>query len=85
MNTELNKLIHAMILDSHMPAKVIAKQIGKPYSTLLREVNPYDGGAKLGVETFLEIIKLTGDTACIEYMVEELGYEMRPKSMRKTG
>ena len=76
MSGELSRLIHAAILESHIPAKVLAQKLGKPYSTLLREVNPYDMGAKLGVETFMEILKLTGETAPIEYMARELGLEV---------
>ena len=38
-----------------VPAKSVAEAVGKPYSTLMREINPYDKGAKLGVETFMGI------------------------------
>ena len=83
MAEELSKLIHAMILDSPVPAKVLAKRIGKPYSTLLREVNPYDGGAKLGVETFVQIVKATGNTSPIEFIARELNLELVPKKESK--
>ena len=53
MVSELSTLIHNLVLDNPVPAKDLAKAIGKPYSTLLREVNPYDTGAKLGAETLL--------------------------------
>lgn len=82
---ELTRIVHTSILESPTPAKVIASKIGKPYSTLLREVNPYDEGAKLGVETLLQILKITGDTAPLEYMASELGLELVSKKMRKTG
>lgn len=82
---ELTRIVHTSILESPIPAKVIAKKIGKPYSTLLREVNPYDEGAKLGVETLLQILKITGDTAPLEYLANELGMELVSKKIRKTG
>ena len=82
---ELTRIVHTTILESPIPAKVIAGKIGKPYSTLLREVNPYDEGAKLGVETLLQILKITGDTAPLEYMAGELGLELVSNKMRKTG
>lgn len=85
MNGDLSKIIHSVILESHIPAKALANQLGKPYSTLLREVNPYDEGAKLGVETFVQILKITGDTTPIEYIADELGLELIPKKMLKTG
>ena len=82
---ELTRIVHTSILESPIPAKIIAKKIGKPYSTLLREVNPYDEGAKLGVETLLQILKITGDTRPLEYIASELGLELVSKKMRKTG
>ena len=82
---QLARIIHSTILESSVPAKVIAKQIGKPYSTLLREVNPYDDGAKLGIETLLQVLKLTGDMSALEYMANEMGLELASKNLRKTG
>ena len=79
MSVDFAKLIHSVILDSPVPPKILAKKIGKPYSTLLREVNPYDGGAKLGVETFIQILKITGDTKPVQYIANELGLEVVPK------
>ena len=61
-----------------MPSKAIASAIGKPYSTLLRETNPLDPGAKLGVETFMDIIETTGDSTPLNVMVRELGYRLTP-------
>ena len=57
------KAIHETVVNGKMPSKAIASAIGKPYSTLLRETNPLDPGAKLGVETFMAIIETTGDSA----------------------
>ena len=48
------------------------------YSTLLRETNPLDPGAKLGVETFMAIIETTGDSTPLNVMVRELGYRLAP-------
>ena len=44
----------------------------------MREINPYDKGAKLGVETFMAIIETTGDTTPLKVMAHELGYELIP-------
>lgn len=76
MVSELSTLIHKLVLDNPVPAKDLAKAIGKPYSTLLREVNPYDTGAKLGAETLLQIMLQTGDTKPLEYMAGKLGYSL---------
>ena len=76
MVSELSTLIHNLVLDNPVPAKDLAKAIGKPYSTLLCEVNPYDTGAKLGAETLLQIMLQTGDTKPLEYMAGKLGYAL---------
>lgn len=76
MNTELSTLVHNLVLDNSIPAKDLAKAIGKPYSTLLREVNPYDTGAKLGAETLLQLMLQTGDIKPLEFMVQKLGYRL---------
>ncbi len=78
MVSELSTLIHNLVLDNPVPAKDLAKAIGKPYSTLLREVNPYDSGAKLGVETLLNIMAQTGDMKPLEYMAAKLGMRVMP-------
>ena len=73
MVSELLYLSHCMVLEAPQSARDIAQAVGKPYSTLLREVNPYDTGAKLGVETLLELMRVTGSLAPLRYMAQELG------------
>ena len=48
MANDLITTVHDLVLESPIGAKAIAQAVGKPYSTLLREVNPNDTGAKLG-------------------------------------
>ena len=72
------KAIHETVVNGKMPSKAIASAIGKPYSTLMRETNPYDPGAKLGVETFMAIIETTGDPTPLKLMAHELGYRLIP-------
>ena len=78
MVSEFASILHELVLDNPVPAKDLAKSIGKPYSTLLREVNPYDSGAKLGAETLLQIMTQTGDLKPLEYMASSLGYDLEP-------
>lgn len=77
---ELTRSVQQSILEGRKPAKVVAAEIGKPYSTMLREANPYDTSAKLGVETLLDIMRSTGDPAPLRYMATALGYELVPVS-----
>ena len=73
MHEQLIKEIQKTVRDGEVPAKSVAEAVGKPYSTLMREINPYDKGAKLGVETFMAI-----DTTPLKVMAHELGYELIP-------
>lgn len=78
--SKLIESVHTLVIDGDMPAKAIAiaSAIGKPYSTLLRECNPYGKGAKLSAETLMAILKATGNTQPLEVMARELGYKLIP-------
>ena len=77
----VTKTTQNIILEGSMQAKVVAEQIGKPYSTLLREINPFDMNAKLGAETLLEIMRVTRNLAPLEFMARELGYNIVPEDL----
>ena len=69
MHEQLIKEIQKTVRDGEVPAKSVAEAVGKPYSTLMREINPYDKVA---------IIETTGDTTPLKVMAHELGYELIP-------
>jgi hypothetical protein len=77
------EVIHEMVLENELPAKVIAEKVNKPYSTLLREINQYDKSAKLGVETLIELMQITRSVAPLEFMADQLGYSLAPKAQKK--
>lgn len=80
MDNNLVNSVHDLVLESPLGAKNIAQAVGKPYSTLLREVNPYDAGAKLGAETLMTIMKITGNVSPLKLMASEMGYSLTPSS-----
>ncbi|MGE4290666.1 MAG: phage regulatory CII family protein [Desulfovibrio sp.] len=77
---DLTRIIQQSILEGGKPAKVIAEEIGKPYSTMLREANPFDTTAKVGVETLMDLMKATGNLAPLRYMAAKFGFDL----VRKT-
>ncbi len=81
---ELTRIVQHAILDGHKPAKLVSQEIGKPYSTMLREANPYDTSAKVGIETLLDIMRVTGSSAPLHYMAKALGYELIPAAKPKS-
>ncbi|MFH1914752.1 MAG: phage regulatory CII family protein [Pseudomonadota bacterium] len=72
----VTKVVQDCILDSGIQAKDVAARIKKPYSTLMREINPFDVSAKLGAETLLEIMKVTRDVRPLQFMASEMGYSI---------
>ena len=71
MSTNLISAVHDIVLESGLGAKNIAAAVGKPYSTLLREVNPFDDGAKLGAETLVDIMRVTGNIQPLEHIADK--------------
>lgn len=76
MSRSLTSICQNVVLQS--TAHDIAKKLGKPYSTLMRELNIYDKGAKLGAETMLEIMRITNNVEPLEFMAEQLGLKVIP-------
>lgn len=62
-----------IVLTGDMPMKVISEKINKKYSTLMRELSPWDDYAKLGLSTAIAIIRVTKDRRILELILEECG------------
>ncbi len=73
---QISAVVHEMLIDDRGSAKMIAEQLGKPYPTLMRELNPWDKGAKLGADTLLQIMAITNNYAPLEYIAENLGMKL---------
>ncbi len=78
MAINLTKEMQDLILEGSVPAKAVAQEIGKPYPTLMREVNVYDNGAKLGVDTFVEILQATNCADPLRKLANEMGFDLVP-------
>lgn len=77
MRETVTRVTQNMVLGARQ-SKWVAEQIGKPYPTMMRELNPYDQSAKLGADTLLDIMRATKDITALEFMAKELGYELNP-------
>lgn len=73
---ELCNLLHECLFNLPYSPHEVARKIGKPYSTLMRELNPNDCSAKLGIDTFFKILVLSKEIAPLEYMAKQLGYTL---------
>lgn len=84
MKNELNKIIQASVIKSNATARGIAEGIGKPYATLMREINPYDHNAKVSAGTLLDIMIRTGDHSPLQFMANILGMKLRTAAALKS-
>lgn len=63
-----------------LPLKALAAELGKAYTTLIRELNPDDDGAKLGADSLLPMMRATGDIRILEWLADRMGYTLIKKS-----
>ncbi len=78
MESKLALKIQEAVLEGLIPAKDISKELNKPYPTLMRELNPNDTGAKLGLFTFIEILRVTNNFEPLRQLAEDMGYNLVP-------
>jgi hypothetical protein len=81
----ITRIVQQSVLEGMVPARQVADRIGKPYPTLMRELNPFDTGAKLGVETLHEILQVTGDVEVLRTLARTMGYELVRRPAEATG
>ncbi len=78
MDARLTVVFQKVVFQSAYSATEIARKLKKPYSTLMRECNPNDRGAKLGAVTLFEIMDFTRNVEPLRYMARAMGYELIP-------
>lgn len=78
LETTVTTIVHQEVVEGPDKAKDVCRVIGKPYSTLMRELNPFDSGAKLGAETLMSIMRVTRNVEPLRWMARQLGYSLVP-------
>ena len=80
-SNEFSLLLQDVVLRDAGGMRNVAFKLGKTQASLLRELNPHDRRAKLGVETLLRLMEVCHDVRPLEYMAGKLGMrlEMLPK------
>ncbi|MFW5500695.1 MULTISPECIES: phage regulatory CII family protein [unclassified Maridesulfovibrio] len=72
MSEKVEKAIQDLVMNGPVPLEQLAERLGKTPRTLAREVDPDDRKAKLGAETLVEIMRITGGVEPLRLMAEEL-------------
>ena len=73
---ELSLLIQHVVRKDPARIPYLAKLAGKRCSTLLREADPQDKRAKMGIETLLAVMVGSGDVSPLAYMARRMGLEL---------
>jgi len=76
MQTDIRNVILEMVRNCPKPIKQVADALGKPYSTLMRELDPEDRRAKLGVETLLPLMQACNSTAPLRFLAEAMEHRL---------
>lgn len=80
MTKTVYDVIRDMVLTAPKPAKALAEELGKPYSTFMREINADDSGAKLGVEMLVPLMLACDSIMPLRYLASRM--HCRVVSMR---
>jgi len=73
--------IREMVRASAKPAKALAKEIGKPYSSFMRELSQADRGAKFGVEMLLPLMQACDSILPLRFLAAHM--DCRVVSLRE--
>lgn len=79
------EILHEMVFEGTVPAKHVADQLGTPYSTLQRQCNPFDEGAKVGVDMLVPIMQATRSTKILDYLAAQVGKRVVGVSAKPDG
>jgi hypothetical protein len=81
MSTDsLTELLHDIATEGEVPAKAIAAGMGKHYKTMMRELNEFDEGAKIGVDALLPFMLAAKSSVPLEFLAGHMGYRLVPIS-----
>ena len=81
----LEMVIFDMVEECGRSKTAIATDVGKPLSTLSREISPHDDGAKLGVSDVVPLSNACNSDAIIDWLADARGYRLVPKGGRPDG
>ena len=73
---ELSLLIQDVVISDSANVQKIARRVGKKCATLIREVDPNNQRAKLGVETLMVVMETSHDVRPLVYMAQQMGFEL---------
>ena len=73
---ELSLLIQRVVRKDPARIPYLAKFAGKRCSTLLREADPHNTRAKMGIDTLLAVMEASEDVSPLAYMAHKMGLRL---------
>ncbi|OLN30127.1 hypothetical protein DVDV_0729 [Desulfovibrio sp. DV] len=73
MRSSITEVIREMVQGSGKPAKALARELDKPYSTFMRELQSSDRNAKFGVEMLLPLMQACASIMPLRYLASRMG------------
>lgn len=73
---ELSLLIQSVVHKDPTRLRQLARKAGKRCSTLLREADPHNKRAKMGIETLLAVMEASHDVRPLAYMARKMGLDL---------
>lgn len=80
LHDSIGDLLQGLLKKNKTSAEDVGMLIGKPANTLRRELNPYDEGAKFGIETLIPFMRALNDYSPLEYLAAHCGFRLTPFS-----
>lgn len=74
--SDIYEILETMADGAGKTRNIIAVEIGKEASTLRRELNPFDPGAKFGIESLVPYMNSTGSVLILNFLAERMGYRL---------
>jgi hypothetical protein len=78
MAITLTEIIRDAVFNSGVPAKTVAQDLGKAYSTLLRELNPDDESCKIGADLIGPLMLACKDISPLRHLAALVGFGLVP-------
>lgn len=72
MRKTITGVLYEMVRASGRPAKDLARELGKPYTTFMRELSGTDRGAKCGVELLLPLMRACDSILPLRYLASRM-------------
>jgi hypothetical protein len=74
-NRPMTTMVRDKLFNDNSPLTgvALATMVGRPYPTLMRELNPWDKRAKLSIDVFADIVKATGRGDLLRELAEYAG------------